>query len=278
MIRPSSSSATQASASPRGDSAQPRPAPPPGRERDAVRRGAAVKELRDQPDRFGCLAEHHLEAREHVAAVGGDDADGMVGVGPGSCRGGRQPGIGDQPGGARDRPDQAEAAGLLGGQDPAGFQPVDEGVGAQQRVGGAAQLTVGAGQFTAERAGVRCAADSAWLDDAEQVPVAERGGVDSQQPLEGDLGGGLAHRKPGGLAQCRRRGGMVVQAFELERDRPGPRGRGRRRDAERGFRRRRERPADGDGAEAFGALGEEDGLGQGLAASAAIPRRGAYAR
>ncbi len=56
---------------------------------------------------------------------------------------------------------------------------------------------------------------SAWLDDAEQVPVVERGGVDSQQPFEGDLGGGLAHRKPGGLAQCGRRGGMVVQALEL---------------------------------------------------------------
>ena len=103
VMRPSRPSSTQASASPRGDSAQPRPVPLFAGAAAACRPGPRVEELADEANGFGGLGEHDGEAGEHVP--GGSGGDGRLV----SRRGRRAPGA-RQPAarGAGHRADQAE--------------------------------------------------------------------------------------------------------------------------------------------------------------------------
>ncbi len=224
VIRPASSSATQASDSPRDDSAQPRPVPPcaGGAAVPAAgpvpASGARVEELADEADRFGCLGEHDVKAGEDVAAVAGGPGRGCLVVGRGRVAMAR---VHAEPGRPGHRADEAQAACLLGGQDTGGLKPVHEGVRGQQRVGGAPQLAVGGGQVAPQRRGIRGAPGAADADHAEQVAVPERGRVDPQQPLQRDLGGAKIEVLPASTALtplrliiCRL--GMSGEAFEQE--------------------------------------------------------------
>ena len=170
VIRPSSPSATQASASPRGDSAQPSPVPLVRGSSELPAVGARVEEFADQPDGFGGLGEHDVEAGEHVARGAGGDGDASLSR---SRPAGNQPRVGLDPGGAGDRADQAETAGLAGGEDAGRFQPVEEGVGIEQGVGGPLELAVRARKSLADRGRVGRTARAADPDHAEQVPVTE---------------------------------------------------------------------------------------------------------
>ena len=110
----------------------------------------AFNSLADQADGLGGLGEHDGEPGEDIA--GGCGGDGRVGAGLGAVRAaGYQPRVGGKPGGPGDWANESERARLFGGQAAGHLKPVNERVGAEQGVGGALELTVGAGQVGADR-------------------------------------------------------------------------------------------------------------------------------
>ena len=275
LIRPASSSATQASTSPRGDSADPRPAPGATvRWHGQWRHSAAVpasRRLADEPDRLGGFAEHHLEPGEHVAAVGGDDRDRDVrrtGTRRWPARGrGLIRRVDGQPVARATGPTRPRRRACSAVRMPVASSRSTKGVGRQQRVGGPAQLAVGAGQVAAQHArhpvpgGLRPGSMTPnryrWPKAAALTRSSCSRAISAADwPTVSPV---AWHSAAVAAAWLYSRSSSSATALVLA-------GRGRRRDAERGFRGRRERPADGDGAEALGALGEEDGLARCLAA------------